>query len=105
MPEYNFKAAQEFGWALVTAAGLAAVQLLSSADADKLQDPLFWKITIGGAVIRAVTGAVIDWSKNHQPSPRLTQDDIDGMVAKAVAEQLAKQQAPQILTPTGGSHG
>lgn len=95
MPSYDFKAAEEFGWAIVTAAGLAAVQLLNSAEPGQLQDPLFWKITIGGAALRAIAGAVIDFAKSYKPAPSVTPDDIRAIVA----EELAKQQAPHIAVP------
>lgn len=83
---YDFHAAQEFGWAVFTGAGLAAVQLLSTAGADKLYDRDFWVITLGGAVIRAAAGAVIDWSKNHQPPPQLSEEQIRAIIAEEMAK-------------------
>lgn len=96
--KYDFKGAEELAWAIVTAAGLAAVQLLSAADASKIEDPLFWKIVIGGAVLRAALGALLDWAKNHQPTPSVTADDIRVIVA----EEMAKQQAPHVIVPPSG---
>lgn len=94
--KYDFKGAEELVWAIVTAAGIAAVQLLNTTDPAKLDDPLFWKITLGGAIIRAAFGAVISWEKNHQATTPLTDEQIRAIVA----EELAKTQpASRLVTP------
>lgn len=94
--KYDFKGAEELVWAIVTAAGIAAVQLLNTTDPAKLDDPLFWKITLGGAIIRAAFGAVISWAKNHQAASPLTDEQIRAIVA----EELAKTQpASRLVTP------
>jgi hypothetical protein len=97
MPAYDFHAAQEFGWAVLTAAGLAVAQILTSTDPSTITDWRTYGIALAGAAIRAGSGAVLDWAKNHQPAPRLSAEDIRAIVA----EELARQQAPQIITGTG----
>lgn len=95
--KYDFKGAEELVWTIVTAASLAAVQLLNTTDPAKIDDPLFWKITLGGAIIRAAFGAVISWAKNHQASSPLTEDQIRTIIA----EEMGKTQPlpSPIVTP------
>lgn len=99
MPSYDFRAASEFVWFVLTAAGIAIAQILTSTDPATVTDYRTYGLAILGAAIRAGSGAVLDWAKNHQPPPRLTQEEFDAMVAKAVAAELAKRSAPQLVVP------
>ncbi len=102
MPSYDWKAAEEFGWVVFTAAGLAAAQIITSTDPATITEPRTYLLAIGGAALRAAAGAIISYAESHQPAPAISADDIRAIVAATVVDELAKQQSLHIVSTSNG---
>lgn len=61
MPEYTYKRAAELGWGVVTALLIVAGETAISFDPAAITDWRTWAIGVGGALVRAVGGAVLAW--------------------------------------------
>lgn len=58
MFSYDFKRVDELVWALVTAAVIAAAQIVQETDFNAVTDWKIWAIAAAGAVARAVVAAL-----------------------------------------------
>lgn len=56
---YNFKVLQEMAWAAGVAAFLVILQTLVLFDPEEIKDWETWFVALGGAIARAVGGAII----------------------------------------------
>lgn len=71
---YRFKPLPELYWGVVIAAGLVLLQGLVTLDPATVADWRTWAVALGGAAIRAASGAAIDYlrrSMSAEPEPTL----------------------------------
>ena len=71
---YHYKIGPELGWLIATTAILALAQVLLTFDPATITDWQTWALSLAGAVVRAVAGAVLAYRSDGFVKPGQDRD-------------------------------
>jgi hypothetical protein len=96
---YTFRPLQELYWALLTGVGIVLFQALLTLEPEQVTDWQTWAVALGGALVRAVGGAGIDYlrrSMTNEPEPDPTPPAVDVVLVTALADELERRREERI---------
>ena len=67
---YKFRPLQELYWSLATMCGIVLFQAFLTLRPEEVNDWETWAVALGGALVRAVGGAGLDYLRRSMMEPR-----------------------------------
>lgn len=94
--KYTFRPLPELYWALVTGAGIVLFQALLTLQPEQVTDWQTWAVALGGALVRALGGAGLDYlrrSMTQEPDP---EPPVDTALVTALADELERRREERV---------
>lgn len=69
LPEYRFKFVPELMWSVLTAGAVVLLLALVGFQPDAISDPKAYAVALGGAMVRSMAGAALDFARRQAMRP------------------------------------
>lgn len=100
--KYRFKPLQELYWGLLTGVGIVLFQALLTLEPEKVSDWRAWAVGLGGALVRVIGGAGIDYvrrSMTADPEPTLADEILALPESDLAALRIELERRRAVPTP------